>query len=64
MNMMKKKMSKQDNQAFLTKIQQTACCPKNCFNTSIDCDEALKKFCKIRLITLAEKICFFFFRNS
>ncbi|RIB20698.1 hypothetical protein C2G38_2178638 [Gigaspora rosea] len=22
-------MSEQDNQAFLTKIQQTACCPKN-----------------------------------
>lgn len=52
-------MSEQDNQAFLTKIQQTACCPKNCFNTSINHDEALKRFCKIRLMTPAEKNMFF-----
>ncbi|CAG8471646.1 1533_t:CDS:2 [Gigaspora margarita] len=49
------KMSEQDNQAFLAKIRQTDCCPKKCFNTSIDHDEALKRFCKIKLMSAAEK---------
>ncbi|CAG8769497.1 11914_t:CDS:1, partial [Ambispora leptoticha] len=38
----KDQMSVQDNQAFLTKIQQTVCCQKKCFSTSINYGEALK----------------------
>ncbi|CAG8605497.1 7632_t:CDS:1, partial [Cetraspora pellucida] len=55
----KDRMSEQDNQAFLTKIQQMVCCKKKCFNNSINHDEALKRFCKIRSMSAAEKNIFF-----
>ncbi|CAG8453679.1 11771_t:CDS:1 [Gigaspora rosea] len=51
----KDRMSEQDNQAFITKIQQVPCCNKNCFNTSINNDEALKQFCKVKSMSAAEK---------
>ncbi|CAG8782112.1 7703_t:CDS:2 [Gigaspora margarita] len=51
----KDRMSEQDNQAFITKIQQVPCCNKNCFNTSINNDEALKRFCKVKSMSAAEK---------
>ncbi|CAG8490029.1 14403_t:CDS:2, partial [Cetraspora pellucida] len=52
-------MSEQNNQAFLTKIQQMACCNKKCFSTSINHNKALKRFCKIRLMSAIEKNIFF-----
>ncbi|CAG8455615.1 9646_t:CDS:2, partial [Cetraspora pellucida] len=40
----KSQMSEQDDQVFLTKIQQMACCNKKCFSTFINHNEALKRF--------------------